>query len=239
MFGDFNYRAASDPPVALGQAQPALRLLHAPPPSGSHKNLWEATLTRLVELHRPNPTHYTQSSGQLTRIDKGYSTMPGSVLIKLGITAAISEGPESLHSKGLSDHSAVGFSFAPKFLVRNGTFSFPKAWFNTPAFAGRLKLLITKIDCLSLHPLDQLEVYKRCLKSAAFHARDVLQNSNPDGSESRRMILEAMSRAVWRNDRKIADKIISVSSFAAQHLGISNGRVLPVNFQEFEIYTPT
>ncbi len=48
------------------------------------------------------------------------------------------------------------------------------------------------------------------------------------------MILEAMSRAVWRNDRKVANKIINVSSFAAQHIGIFNGRVLPVNFQVFQ-----
>ncbi len=48
------------------------------------------------------------------------------------------------------------------------------------------------------------------------------------------MILESMSWAIWRNDSKLANKIIYISSFAAQHIGIYNGKVLPHSFQEFE-----
>ena len=173
LFGDFNYRIVGDQTWTRGKAEPNHRILTTPIPSGSHKARWEAILSEFVELFQPHPTHFTSASDLLTRIDRGYTTMPPSVLTRMGATSAVTHGPDTYSLMGLSDHAAIGFSLYPKFLRTNFTYSFPKAWFMTQAFSTRMEEYIAAVQWDDLDPLEKHTTYKYCLKSAAFE-KDIL-----------------------------------------------------------------
>ena len=135
--------------------------MHNPP--GSHKQKWEKILADFTELHQPHPTHFTSSSSLLTRIDRGYTSTPPSLLIKIGITASVVKNPDTYWLAGLSDHSPLGLSFHPKFLQRSVTFSFPKAWFETKAYLTRLDVLLGSFNWDSFGPLEKLRTFKLCI----------------------------------------------------------------------------
>ncbi len=203
-------------------------------PSGSHKNKWDNILADFTELHQPHPTHFTSSSSLLKRIDHGYTSTPPSLLIKIGITASVVKNPDTYWLAGLSDHSPLGFSFHPKFLQNNVTSSFPKVWFETKAYVTCLEVLIGSFNWDNFGPLEKLRTLKLCIKSAAFYSRDVLFFSDSNGSVCKRQVLESISRAVWRNDRKLAQKLLDVSSLAGYFIEIKEGKVVPLDPLAFE-----
>ena len=112
LIGDLNLRSAEDPPFRLGETNSVYEraVFQAPAVAGAHRALWNSILNSLIELHQPHPTHFVAETLSLTRLDKGYTTTPGSWLIKMGIAASIVESADNLAYRGISDHSPVGFS---------------------------------------------------------------------------------------------------------------------------------
>ena len=98
----------------------------------------------------------------------------------------------------------------------------------------RLDLLLGSFNWDNFVPLEKLRTFKLCIKSAAFYSRDVLFFSEPNDSECQRQVLESISRAVWRNDRKLARKLLDVSNLAAFFIEIKQGKVVPLDPVAFE-----
>ena len=141
-------------------------VFQAPAVVGAHRALWNSILNSLIELHQPHPTHFVAETLSLTRLDKGYTTTPGSLRIKMGIAASIVESADNLAYRGISDHSPVGFSCsAPE--RKSSSFKIHRSWCETDAFKERLIVLVSETNLFSLPPLERLQTYNQCIISAA------------------------------------------------------------------------
>ena len=219
LVGDLNCRHPRDPPLVLGQTAPSLRILAAPAPSGFHVGLWKGIVGNLIELHQTMPTHFASASRTLTRIDYGFTTSPGSLLIRMQVSASVLLSPDTCYYRELSDHGPLEFSFAPKAARPVGDRALPKLWTSHPAFAERLQMLAEEVKFNSLHtyaPLERLRLYKVCIRSAALHVRDVLHYTGSNDTEHRRLVLEALARCIWKNDTRTARTLLEVSHIARE-----------------------
>ena len=169
------------------------------------------------------------------RLDRGYITVPGSGLIKLQLTAAVLGSPEGYHYNGVSDHAPVIFGFHKNDTVKKGVTALPKAWVSTKAFKDRLQLLYDKFNFAEMEATQALKLYKACIRNAAFHSRDTLKIANGKGLESKRLVLESLSRAIWNNDVRLANRLLRTSDLARQHLDTSQGVVRILNPPAFEV----
>ena len=190
-------------------------------------------MNKLVELHQPHPTHFVLETLSLTKLDKAYTTAPGSMLIKMGISATILEAAETLYYKGVSDHSPLGLSCSvPE--RQSGTFRISRTWCETAAFKERLEILVEETGLMSMGPLERLQTYNQCIISAARHARDTLLFHDKAGKPSCRDILESISRAVWWNDVRLGKRLLDTTDLAKDIFTIDAGRVRVLDFGYFE-----
>lgn len=183
------------------------------------------------------PTHYIKESNALTRIDYGFTSAPGSLLIRLKVVASVLCCPETLNKDGISDHGPLEFTFALKSSRPVKDQSIPKHWCSHPAFAERLQVLVDEIrfdSGFGLAPLERLRIYNMCIKRAALHTRDLLHTIGSNDAEHRRLVLETMARCVWRNNVSAARKLLAASTFARDFIHISRRKVVPIDFAAFE-----
>ena len=239
LFGDFNFRHPLEPPVFLGVVPNEDDVYNPPPPTNSHVSLWKQVLENFVEMHQSHPTHFCSASQMCTRIDYGFISLPGSLLIKLQVTASTHFSPFNAYYSQLGDHAPLGFSIGFK-RTQTGTQqtkAIPKAWTQQPIFKEYLDCLIAHFDLDQAHPdgpLARLILYKKCLNEAARHTRDYLNLCGSDCEDHLRLSLDSMSRAVWWNNVTLAKKLISVSAFVRHFITIIDGHVLPIDAAEFE-----
>jgi len=122
VLGDFNYSAPGEKSRFLDKATQK--------ESGQANTLtkwriWEQGLSDFTEMAQPHPTHYYLPSMKLSRLDRCYTTLSKSLLIKLEVSATILEAPETCHYEELSDHSPMEFSFGCPVAKTPGTFAIP------------------------------------------------------------------------------------------------------------------
>ena len=233
--GDFNFAPPGVAPKSL--RDPMAEILHSDNnPSFNRKRYWITALEDFTEILQPHPTRYNQETGTLTHLDRIWTTWPRSWIIKLDIRANVCGAPEALHNHGISDHSPLELYIAhlPNKPEKSTSFSIPRHWCKSQAFADRLNFLTIRILKDSMLPFERLDAHKICIYEAAKHARDLENFSDSQGTESRRLVFESMARAIWSNDLRAAKKLISKTEVGRKNLKIENGRVLPIDFKSFE-----
>lgn len=174
--------------------------------------IWNSYLGELVELHQPLPTRFNIETLTVTRLDRVYTSLPASLLIKLGVSVAIAHSPEGLHYERISDHAPLDITFAPKHLGGTLPSCLPKAWCSGHVFERSLAQYVQYINLDSMHPLERISVYKKCIRAAALHTRDVTSFTDKKGVETSRLVLESVSRALWQNNCSLARKLLVLLS---------------------------
>ena len=81
---------------------------------------------------------------------------------------------------------------------------------------------------------EVLNVYNQCISEAARKVRDFMLVSNPDGSESLRLTVDGLSRAMWLQDVSLARRLMRVSEVARTFAEIRDGQVFCLDPQGFE-----
>ena len=130
-------------------------------------------MSELIELHQPLPTRYNKENLQVSRLDTGFASLPGSLIIRLGISPNIICSPEGMSYANLSDHSPLEICVTPKHLEKNGQKSIPIHWCTHFSFEDRLSELMHYVNFSGLPPFERLHTYKTCIRNAALHSRDV------------------------------------------------------------------
>ena len=234
IFGDFNFPARTEMAATLGKPQRGAHIIQPPPASGAHVAIWTLLFDELIELVQPHHTHFVVESLKLTKIDRGFTSLPGSLMIKLNAMATVTDAPDTLHYAGISDHAPVSVSLSPAGLQKSRTATISKCWCKTEQYATRLRLLLQLVCIDELPPTSRLKTLNACIWSAARHARDCIQFGDQDDKEGRRMVMESMARAVWRNDVRLARRLLSSSELARSFISVSDGKVAPLSFCAFE-----
>ena len=234
VLGDLNYLSGRESPLKLGKHATETSVASSYGSSGSRAAIWEHYLGGLVELHQPLPTRFNIEALSVSRLDRAYTSLPGSLLVKLGVDAFLTHAPETLHYKGISDHSPLGLSFSPKHLVRTISKALPRHWCYGSVFNESLMQYIEYTNLLQLPPFERVRTYKTCIQCAALCSRDAQRFSDMRGSDSVRLILESVSRALWKNDHKLARTLLNSTSLASSFIKIELGRVVAVCPEELE-----
>ena len=93
----------------------------------------------MTEIETPDPTHFNKALGTLNTIDRVFLSFPGWVCNQLFISGQVSQFPEVLLSKGLSDHAPLVVSIAGSPMIPSGERPIPKQVFRQPEYAEYLE----------------------------------------------------------------------------------------------------
>ena len=89
-------------------------------------------------------------------------------------------------------------------------------------------------------PEDLLRLYNVVLLEASRRVRNRSLFCHPSGNENVRIIVDSISRVLWRQNHKLAKTLISRSPMAAQFLQVNGRQVVnldPLGFEEFFVAT--
>ena len=146
--------------------------------------------------------------------------------------------PEHLHRDGISDHGPLEvICMLPQDCKETQDASFrpiPKHFTKHPEFKRYLDDVVENVLEDNMSPETRLHNHKLCIHAAANHVRDINNLTNLEGSEERRLIFEAMARAIWTNNVSTATKLIARTTIGKEQLQISGGIVRAINPEEFE-----
>ncbi len=174
---------------------------------------------------------------QASRLDRADTSL-SAALLKFRISCSVLQALESLHYQGISDHAPLGVRISIKAKTTSGTHARPRLWCSTPAFKERLDLLIKKVFRDDMDHFHRLRTHKILFREAAFHARDALNFTGNKEFESRRLVFESMTRAIWFNDVRLATRLINATKIAPQYLRIDSKSVSaidPLSFEQADI----
>ncbi|CAK0793709.1 unnamed protein product, partial [Prorocentrum cordatum] len=117
--------------------------------------------------------------------------------------------------------------------------SIPSFIFNTKEYKEQLATCLDACDIDQMSPTEQWECVKRQMILAAEGARNVMMrtpigdNSNND-IEARCMALRAIARAVWRQDRRLAKRLLERTAAGPVHLRLEDTAVVLRDAARFE-----
>ena len=207
---------------------------YRPPSSASHHRTWDRALHRMTQLYQPHPTHYIVESLRLSRIDKGFTSFARSLLIRMRITATVLAAPDTLHYAQISDHAPIEFNFDSMPTQPGKMHPIPKQWCSSPLFSKQLKHLTDLILDDDMEPFHRLATHKILIREAANRTRDALCFRDDKGNETSRLVFESMARAIWFNNRSLAQKLIDHTAIGPSFLKIEHMQVSPIDPIAFE-----
>jgi len=235
LVGDFNFLAEGEQRFRIGRPAPALSLAR-PMPVGTQQRRWMQVLSSWTELAQPLPTHYSASSQSASRIDRGWISCPSNQIVNMDISSSTVGAPEDYEAAGLSDHAPVVF------IVTSRCFSPPRprplAKFicRDPKFAEMVDIISRSIRLLEQPVANQLFLLNKIILEAARHVRNYSLYHRPDGSDNVRLVIDSISRAIWKQDVRLAKKLLDNSALARNYLCLSGARVSVVDPICFEQY---
>ena len=100
--------------------------------------------------------------------------------------------------------------------------------------------LSAAIDLAHAPPEHILRWYNIILVESSRRVRDRSVCLHPDGNENIRIIVDSISRVIWRQNYKLARTLIDRSTIAAQFLEVRGKEVLnkdPIGFEDFFMAT--
>eukprot|EP00959_Pyramimonas_sp_CCMP1952_P414620 8687400-Pyramimonas_sp.AAC.1 len=84
-----------------------------------------------------------------------------------------------------------------------------------------------------LHPYQRRLEHKRLMREAARRVRDSIFRHGAHDNDSKLLIFRSNARAAWRDDIKLAERLVASSPLAAEHLMITSNSVSLSNPSDF------
>ncbi len=182
-------------------------------------------LGEMVELQQSQPTHFDNATSSESRLDRGYTSLPGWLLLSHRFQAGTLFDCRWIHKQGVSDHAPVCINFRKDLPIQSGARPITASACKTPLFLRSLESLLLTWNVPQMHPFSRWRWHKYCIREAARCSRNDALTAFPDSPQSRALTYASMGRAVWRNDVILAKNLILRSRSAAFHLSIHDGYV--------------
>ena len=217
--GDCNYIIDGEPRFRVGQVPDTSSVASSVSAGASRAAQFGEVLSTWIELHQPYPTHFSSSNNSCARLDRVYVSTGVSAFMNLRISVCPVSPPETMFQQELSDHSPVNADFSTLPITTKASFPIPKWIFRDPDYAPSLRNVCDYASVLELPLVERLSCYKTCIRIVAKHVRNC--NTICGSPISDLTVLNSISRAVWRQDVKLARELCSVSDLAREHVCIS------------------
>ena len=233
--GDINFIAEDEQRFKVGRPLLPSSLWRSQH-SGTHANIWKSFLSKWTELAQPFPTHFCVDSLTADRKDRGWTSAPANQILHLRISCSTVGTPEDFEAARLSDHCPVAYCFSPRLPTGAPSHSIPRKVCTDPFFAENVSSLAAAVDLCEQPPAKLLPLYNSILREASRRTRDRDLVCHPDGRENLRIIVDSISRVIWRQNFRLARTLIERSTFAAQFLQVRGSQVIcinPTGFEEF------
>jgi len=235
LVGDLNFMASGDRRFQAGR--PIAASLRVPvTTSATLQNLWMQELKHWTEIVQPFPINYSASGNSCARIDRAFCTIPTAHLINMNVTSAVIGTPEDYEAKCISYHAPLDIVFGSLTPRTTGSFSVPRYICRNPKFGELVETYASDIDILELPPSRQLPLLKSIFIEASRVVRDYLVTHDSSGVESQRLVAASVARAAWRNDARLARRLIGSSTLAASFLGVSGNTVYLLDPNAFDLF---
>ena len=172
--------------------------------------------------------------------ERSIASMESSFAVETECDLQVVNDAVSMDTKNLSDHAVLKL----RMQTRKGT---PKNERKIPAFIFRSpeykKILANCLDgCrIEFKPIyEQWQIVKDMMTLAAELARNELQakvlvTDNDNSRQARLLTLNSVARAVWRQDARLALRLINDTPIGAAELGISDGTVYLKRPSDFRV----
>ncbi|CAK0886579.1 unnamed protein product, partial [Prorocentrum cordatum] len=153
-------------------------------------------------------------------------------------TTAISNQFKALF-RAVSDHAIIELKIEPRKETDKNNQSIPSFIFSTKDYKEQLATCLDACDIDQLSPTEQWECVKRQMILAAEGARNAVMrtpigdNSSND-IEARCMAMRAIARAVWRQDRRLATRLLERAAAGPVHLRVEGSSVALRDAARFE-----
>ena len=244
--GDFNrskngLRFYLDPlDQASFAARPSLHVQNL----SSQARSWDSMLAQLVEIESHDHTHYSSEGNFENAIDRIFWSVPAWASRLMNINKSTFLPAHSMHMRGLSDHSPIGFSVSPLSSTPPSVRRIPPFVTRHPYFK-RILLQFEKDHSVSFdslmraahaNPFGALSRYNHVVRAAASCTRNYILRHG-QSMDANDCLFATMSRAHFHNDPVLANFLIKSYSEASKHLQIKvvdgRSRVVLANPSDF------
>ena len=212
--GDFNREPADFPRTSV--KDPTHQIF---PQSGhnctaNHGSAWDDIFSQMIEVYSAQPTHYCGAGMFLNKLDRFFITIPSHAWLTVKPSIQVLIRPEFANAEGISDHGILKLGVSLQAPPDPDTMPIRAEVFKHPLFEEKICDLYEYIDLDSLSPWDRWTTHKRLLREATSQVRTEMLLQEEDSDFSVQATHSSLSRAIWRNDIRLATKIVDRSSFA-------------------------
>ena len=205
----------------------SIRHIRCPDQHNTHHSaeevlLWRSLIARLTLLEIPEPTHFWRD--QFTALDRCYTSMSAWQIQQLVIRTFVSDPPQLLRKKLISDHAAISSHVSCRCVVPSKLRPLPPEVNRHPLFAANVNAKFHYFGVDPLQAVERWQVHKDIIKDSARETRSYILATDSDCAISRDLCLGSLARAFWRNDMKFAASVLS--NFAPGREVLSIGTVL-------------
>ncbi|CAK0821636.1 unnamed protein product, partial [Prorocentrum cordatum] len=218
LIGDFNIAAAPPSPVnpasfvAPGEGYLTWR--------ATQDAIWRNLLGKLVEIEQLDPTHVYRPNDTMSIIDRAFTSLPGWALKQFNVCGVTQGLAEVVIHQRLSDHAAIKVDFHPSGQKHHKERAINRDLFGTPEYARFVQAYLQCGDIEQYSPPIRLLFLKTLMKEGARFARNASLGQASDSILGRIILCRSISRAVWRQDLTLGNKLIKAYPLAKQFLQI-------------------
>ncbi|CAK0907052.1 unnamed protein product, partial [Prorocentrum cordatum] len=216
VIGDFNIAAAPPTPVnpasfvAPGEGCQTWR--------ATQDAIWRDLLGKLVEIEQLDPTHVYRPNDMMSIIDRAFTSLPGWALKQFNVCGVTQGLAEVVIHQRLSDHAAIKIDFHPGGQKHHKERAINRDLFGTPEYDRFVQAYLQCGDIEQYSPPIRLLYLKTLMKEGARFARNASLGQASDSTLGRIILCRSISRAVWRQDCTLGQKLIKAYPLAKQYL---------------------
>ncbi|CAK0887921.1 unnamed protein product, partial [Prorocentrum cordatum] len=229
--GDFNFSAVGKlkllDPVAKGNSNPS-----ETPIASARK--WHNALKHLVEIDSADTTHYCSETKAETTIDRCFCSFTPTQMMQLAVTSSTFSTPEDLSRRRVSDHAALFVSFTMRDAKPSPNQPIAQYIVKSPVFKEIADNAFAASPMDNLSPPTKLILTTDLLRQIARETRDRLHEMQPNSGDVLFQVAKSISRAVWRQDRQLAARLLRSHLVAKEHIHINGDSVELIDHAKFE-----
>ena len=194
----------------------------------------DALFADLVEIECSEPSHYSAEGHFLNKLDRFFITIPSHAWITVQPSIQVLVALEVAHYKGLSDHAILKCGVSLRAPPNPDTMPIRPECFSNPRFKERLDAWYKVIDLSSLGTWERWAAHEVILREAALQARNAIMLESQDSDFCIQGTISFSTRAIWRNDIRLAEKILQRSDFARRHVVVTDCRVMLISPTDYD-----
>ncbi|CAK0879237.1 unnamed protein product, partial [Prorocentrum cordatum] len=184
----------------------------------------------MLEVCSPLPTHFTKDSGTLRTIDRIFVSLASSFALETECDLQLVHDAVTLDAQNLGDHAILKLRMKTRQATPKGERKIPGFIFKSPEYK---RILANCLDgCrIEFKPVfEQWRDIKAMMTLAAELARNELQSKalvvdSDSGRHARLLTLNSVARAVWRQDARLARRLMHDTPIGAAELELVDGTV--------------